>query len=1169
MRCQLAPVVGSRRAVGRLIFEGKEMTETGALTGDAVAGRLPAPPPLPESSSEELSMNLLIRKIQELTDSLTHKDDLAEADDFVCTDLNYTDSWPAVEVTFVLIEIVSFDIAAMTFEIEFCVDLDWLDSKLRRSIDYEYSAESGKFEFMKSLTRSQNDCYFFNPKIVLENSKVVPDESDHCPDIIDEVFEDGCDIPWVHKRFHFTGSISCRGVDARFFPFDIETLHVKITGSEMGGKTSKGELRRLKFTEPKLRKNLRYKLKRAGRPTPGFAHSHQEDTIMPHMWRMDPDGGDTLKVGEMIVIAFGGAVDKEDTVYDFTMVLRRSWFPRYFFDILIYNLQTLAASFSLFTPYDGDMLANRMSITLTVLLTVVGVSTTRPKAIEDLPYQTLHDWYGQLMVFSVLMIGVSNLFNYTNCWGMYREAGVADVYDEKLQMIVNNLRTDGFPGSWWCQNSLNDSQSNMDHLTLWFTVLSLTVLFIFFICTSQVHRLSVILRVKHFIDSNDYTILADGDTRAEGYSRGEFSNLVMCSNGFYLPSRFDLKMFCRPVLLVPGFRCFWRMWRASRAVRRCCPDRLYDELTASLEDTPFHPLDSLKCLYHADQKNLLIQSRKLPSLSKFRVQLSPFDVFRVLDVGSGECGFYSYWLDEGSRLVKASGTSDKLKYSKGATFVSQFLESKEGWSEMVRELVERFSLSPVPTRSAHRPPPKDDAPIFLPGEVQSDSPELDLKDMNPAATDSPGAVADAWMQPQATRVVKKPVVMCLTGANRQMLQEDEKGRQLLDDFCARVSSALEPYGLVIHVYIPEDKDEAMYELVSTEWVVQHGDLAVKDITLKKAFRTLRRGFDTEPCTWKEVQTSFADLKAEADLKEAYVRAAAYTPRDGQLPETVICESFYAAFEASPPLLRALVRARLFSGTISAGSGSSQATLRVTGSLESSGVHSLPVGNRTPLVSLKLNNNDQETLTVFSRQLPRTRALAQQLLLEQSAESNLMKIAQRKTAGNLQILRSGSRGSADAHTPNETKPAWTEDCLVVPAKLDLWRRMIKACCEEQMLPTSCRGLFVGISAVFYAAKAAGCANKILTRDEFLHELAKKITALGEKAGKGTGRDTANLTLVYEVVNFMLHRTASIVCKRNWLVGSGSDKTEFAATWTLGLYLKHSGVMGIPLKVSDPI
>lgn len=125
---------------------------------------------------------------------------------------------------------------------------------------------------------------------------------------------------------------------------------------------------------------------------------------------------------------------------------------------------------------------------------------------------------------------------------------------------------------------------------------------------------------------------------------------------------------------------------------------------------------------------------------------------------------------------------------------------------------------------------------------------------------------------------------------------------------------------------------------------------------------------------------------------------------------------------------------------------------------------------------------------------------------------------------------------------------------------VWRTLVQSLAEENDFPTGVRGLFVGISAVFYAAKLAGCDNKLLSRDGFLGHLQAKHDFLMKEVGKD-GRGLANLTLVSGLVKAVLHKNAQIVCKRNWKVG---DET-FVATWTLGMYLKHSGVMGIPLRM----
>ena len=64
---------------------------------------------------------------------------------------------------------------------------------------------------------------------------------------------------------------------------------------------------------------------------------------------------------------------------------------RYWFDFMIQLLQVASAAFSLYVPMSEDSLTNRLSITLTVILTLVAFTIERPSVIEFLPYPTLHD----------------------------------------------------------------------------------------------------------------------------------------------------------------------------------------------------------------------------------------------------------------------------------------------------------------------------------------------------------------------------------------------------------------------------------------------------------------------------------------------------------------------------------------------------------------------------------------------------------------------------------------------------------------------------------------------------------------------------------------------------------------------------------------------------------
>merc|ERR1711988_231127 len=103
---------------------------------------------------------------------------------------------------------------------------------------------------------------------------------------------------------------------------------------------------------------------------------------------------------------------------------------------------------------------------------------------------------------------------------------------------------------------------------------------------------------------------------------------------------------------------------------------------------------------------------------------------------------------------------------------------------------------------------------------------------------------------------------------------------------------------------------------------------------------------------------------------------------------------------------------------------------------------------------------QQTASIISKYLPRTKVLALQLLCSEDDHHDNTPQASTPT--------SSCRGSVF----RQTNAAWTEDSSVSESKLNLWYELVRTCAEERELPTR-RGLFVGIAGVFYAAKTAGC------------------------------------------------------------------------------------------------
>jgi len=218
------------------------------------------------------------------------------------------------------------------------------------------------------------------------------------------------------------------------------------------------------------------------------------------------------------------------------------------------------------------------------------------------------------------------------------------------------------------------------------------------------------------------------------------------------------------------------------------------------------------------------------------------------------------------------------------------------------------------------------------------------------------------------------------------------------------------------------------------------------------------------------------------------------------------DKLYDVVRMSAPLMRSLVKNRVFNGTISAGGGSCQITMKDNGRppvasrntskmRRTSESHSLPMGNKTPLSA-----EHKEDTTLF---------------------------------------------------PTSSR--------VNPEMMGKWRDRINDCFTAlrtsgefpEKMDKGLRGLYIGISAVFYAAKSAGCAEVILQKASFLQCLEKKLEELMVKPPKPKTvgdrevhdhREIANLTLVHTVVDRVLHDSAWIVCKRNWKAQPTMDMDE---------------------------
>jgi len=92
-----------------------------------------------------------------------------------------------------------------------------------------------------------------------------------------------------------------------------------------------------------------------------------------------------------------------------------------------------------------------------------------------------------------------------------------------------------------------------------------------------------------------------------------------------------------------------------------------------------------------------------------------------------------------------------------------------------------------------------------------------------------------------------------------------------------------------------------------------------------------------------------------------------------------------------------------------------------------------------------------------------------------------------------------------------------------------------------------GTYVGISAMFYGAKACKITGSVVSKYDALDALDK---AINDSVNQNDERNMYNLSMVRCLILMVLADDAKIFFQRNWKVGT----EELVATWTLGLYVR---------------
>eukprot|EP00928_Gymnodinium_smaydae_P072393 TRINITY_DN55767_c0_g1_i1.p1 TRINITY_DN55767_c0_g1~~TRINITY_DN55767_c0_g1_i1.p1 ORF type:complete len:582 (-),score=134.61 TRINITY_DN55767_c0_g1_i1:84-1829(-) len=135
------------------------------------------------------------------------------------------------------------------------------------------------------------------------------------------------------------------------------------------------------------------------------------------------------------------------------------------------------------------------------------------------------------------------------------------------------------------------------------------------------------------------------------------------------------------------------------------------------------------------------------------------------------------------------------------------------------------------------------------------------------------------------------------------------------------------------------------------------------------------------------------------------------------------------------------------------------------------------------------------------------------------------------------------------------------CPPTPAEVDAWTDQVQQGLASSNFPRGIEGLVVGISATFYAAKEAGIDDRIISKAEAVEAFSRRLAAVlncgtEAAAAKAAMRSAANVALVRALVQHALHDDCRILFRRNWKVG----EAKAAATWSLGLYAEAQAARG---------
>lgn len=1158
--------------------------------------------------------------------------------------IDYTDTRPDVEISVEIKEVSDFDLHTGIFSASFIVTLDWEESEFIEGVHYHQDGRSKEFVISQSVLEDYNS---FNPCICIANAVDGPDQFERVSEpkiqrLMTRQKSASGESVWVTKQFRFNGRLQCSQVDGTQFPWDMQRLPLQVKSLPMEGETTLGQPRDVRLVEPRLRKMEvveKGRRKKVDKTTVFRYDDLSQDpnlhTVEAHKWSMvdqsnlGDDPVPNFVVGEMKVCAFGGS-DPAPNEYHVEIVLVRAW-THYFFDFQIQMLLVVVSMCTAWVPFSPDSVPNRLSISMTIVLAIVFFATSKPPAISDLTYSTMHDFFDQVMLFISVMGCIENVFVYVQCYGMDRR----NVNDWELgvgNLLPHSLCEEGFMGA-----SLADQ---------WFIIFMFVVMLGFFtqlIVKAQLYRLRFLAQAQQELGACDLNVednigwkvvgtelaasqsaggtLTASQSKTAGGTLGSNRLMLTASDvraqmrrtssraGAFFEFSFEESKdahtqiaLCIARHSMPMLYIFPRWWTAAAlgrtACHRCCscrcrrrPAHEYTAVgksTRTLQasgDSSDRTMRSERSL----ESPLGMVEEERPDeewLQKYYGARPKLDsIARIVDCGTGEAGFYEY------RVRQRRGATDEkpmvfmeksTKKSYGAkgqpdtTFMEEYVLKEDGPRRFAELLAKEFF-------------PEDERDRLKQSGASNFSGLQSMSASRGTNQQQLGLPTDGQAKRGRCKIFLGP-----TGGNRDKLITSRQTAEKVVQWRGKVEQILNENLQIEHAgiqvdflfFVPTAEDEATYELIATEFLVQRGDLRVSDIptghnkvpfagaelnqALMRAGKArAKSGGSGTMFSFQEFIREFQDLM-DSEIDEAKMKEWFDLAKD---EDSLFAEAaaLSEVIREEPQLMRALIKNRLFNGTLSAGGGSCQITVKPD--------HEERVQLQRPGIAGNRPNSPPDGHLSTSGQPPPLTA--------------------RSTSGHSnQVLRTSEFHSVSVgnKTPLIADPSgyamFPKTDPITKDLLDAWREKIKDNLVNKDLPYklqgNLRGVYVGISAIFYAAKSANCQELLLPKAEFLKRLEAKLEDLlaeVEKQRRIAAREAekdqkvydhkefANLVLVHTLVSHVLAETAWIVCKRNWRADPASvekdSKTpgdvwdepeeklpEYVATWSLGFYLNQT-------------